>query len=68
MGKVLAQGHSAWTKHWGAERWGHLYVHGTQRDSEKIVNKIITEIAKGVLMLTRSWARVCPWRSCEGEN
>ena len=46
------KGDSAWNKHWGAERWGHLYVHGAQRDSERIVNKIITDRAKGVLVLT----------------
>ena len=43
---------SAWDKHWGAERWGHLYVHGAQPDSERIVNKIIADRAKGVLVLT----------------
>ena len=46
------KGDSAWNKHWGAERWGHLYVHGSQRDSERIVNKIISDRAKGVLVLT----------------
>ena len=29
---------SAWNKHLGAERWGHLYIHGAQRDSQQIVN------------------------------
>ena len=47
------KGDSAWNKHWGAERWGHLYVHGAKRDSEQIVNEIIAERAKGVLVLTR---------------
>ena len=46
------KGDSAWNKHWGTERWGHLYVHGAQRDSELIVNKIIADRAKGVLVLT----------------
>ena len=46
------KGNSAWNKHWGVERWGHLYVHGAQRDSERIVNKIIADRAKGVLVLT----------------
>ena len=46
------KGDSAWNKHWDAEKWGHLYVHGSQRDSERIVNKIIADRAKGVLVLT----------------
>ena len=46
------KGDSAWNKHWNAERWGHLYVHGAKRDSERIVNKIIADRAKGVLVLT----------------
>ena len=41
-----------WDKHWGAERRGHLYVRGAQPDSEQIVNKIIADRAKGVLVLT----------------
>ena len=45
-------GDSVWNKHWGAEEWGHLYVHGGQRDSEPVVNKIIADRAKGVLVLT----------------
>ena len=47
-------GDSAWNKHWGAEMWGHLYVQGAQRDSEKIVNKIIADRAKGVLVVTKA--------------
>ena len=43
---------SSWNKHWGPERWGHLYVHRAQRDSERIVNKIIADTAKGALVLT----------------
>ena len=43
---------SVWNQHWDAERWGHLYVHGAQRDSERIVKKIIANRAKGVLVLT----------------
>ena len=46
------KGDSAWNKHWGAERWGHLYVHGAERDSVRIVNTIIAKRAKGVLVLT----------------
>ena len=46
------KGDSAWDKHWGAQRWGHLYVHGAQRDSKRIVNKIIADRAEGVLVLT----------------
>ena len=46
------KGDSSCNKHWGAERWGHLYVHGAERDSERIVNKIIADRAKGVLVLT----------------
>ena len=34
------------------KRRGHLYVHGAERDSERIVNKIIADRAKGVLVLT----------------
>ena len=41
-----------WNKHWGADRLGHPYVHGAKRDSERIVNKIIADRAKGVLVLT----------------
>ena len=47
------KGDSAWKKHWGAERWGHMYVHGAQQDSERIVNKIIAHRAKRVLVLTQ---------------
>ena len=46
------KGDSAWNKHWAAERRGHLYLHGAQRDSERIVKKIIADRAKGVLMVT----------------
>ena len=46
------KGDSAWNKHWGAERWGHLHVHGAHRDSERIVNKTLADRAKGVLVLT----------------
>ena len=28
------KGDLAWNKHWGAERWGHLYVHGAQGVSQ----------------------------------
>ena len=35
------QGDFAWDKHWSAQRWGHRYVHGARRDSERILNKII---------------------------
>ena len=48
----MHKGDSAWDKHWGVKRWGHLYVHGAQRDPERIVNKIIANRAKGVLVLT----------------
>ena len=41
-----------WNKHWGAEIWGVLYVHGAKRDSGQIVKKIIADRAKGVLVLT----------------
>ena len=40
------KGNSAWNKHWGAERRGHVYVHGAQRDSERILNKIFADRAK----------------------
>ena len=39
-------------KRWGAEIRGHLYVHGVQRDLEQIVNKIVADRAKGVLVAT----------------
>ena len=47
------KGDSAWDKHRGAERWGHLHVQGVHLDSERIVNKFITDRAKGVLVLTQ---------------
>ena len=47
------KGDSAWDKHWGAHRCGHPYVHGAQQSSERIVNKIIANRAKGVLVPTR---------------
>ena len=50
--KYWHNGDSAWDKHWGAQQWGHLYVHGSNRDLERIVNKIIADRAKGVLVLT----------------
>ena len=43
---------SAWNKHWGGKRRGHLYVHGAQQDSERTPNKIIADRAKGLLVLT----------------
>ena len=46
------KGDSAWNKHWGAEMWGNLYLHGAEGDSEGIVNKFIANRAKGVLVLT----------------
>ena len=46
------KGDSACNKHWGPETWGHLYVHGGKRDLERMVNKIIADRAKGVLVLT----------------
>ena len=46
------KGDSAWNKHWGAERWGHLYVHGAQRGWQRIVNEIIADRGKGVWVLT----------------
>ena len=46
------KGESSWNKHWGAERWGHLYVPRAQRDSERIVNETIADRAKGVLVVT----------------
>ena len=33
------KGDSAWDKHWGAQRRGHLYVQGAQRDLERIVKE-----------------------------
>ena len=50
--KYWHKGAWACNKHWGTERWDHLYVHGAQRDSERIVNKIIADRAKGVLVLS----------------
>ena len=44
------KGDWAWNKHGGAERWGHLYVQGTRRNSERIANKIMVDRAKGVLL------------------
>ena len=46
------KGDSAWDKHWGAQRWGNLYVHGAHRDPERIVNKIIADRIKGISVLT----------------
>ena len=46
------KGDSARDKHWGAKLWGHLYVHGAQQDSERIINKNIADRAKAVLLVT----------------
>ena len=46
------KGDSAWDKHWGTEKWGHMYAHGAPQDSERIVKKIIADRAKGVVVLT----------------
>ena len=46
------KGDSARNKHFGAERWRHLYVQGAQRNSEWIAIKTIANRAKGVLLLT----------------
>ena len=47
------KGDTALDKHWGAETWGHLYVQRAQQGLERIMNKIIADRAKGVLVLTR---------------
>ena len=59
------KGDTAWDKHWGAQGWGHLYLHGAQRDSEQIVNKMIADGAKKSLGADRTQLRGCPWRSFE---
>ena len=41
----------------GAERWGHLYAHGAHADWVRIINKIIADRAKGVLVQTRAGSR-----------
>ena len=46
------KGDSVCNKHWGAERWGHLYVQRAQRDSEWIVNEIIADRGKRLLVPT----------------
>ena len=38
--------------HKGDTAWGHLYLHGAQRDTERIVNKTIDDRVKRVLVLT----------------
>ena len=54
---------SAWSKHWGAERWGNLYVRGAQQYSEWIVNKIVADRAS----LGANWTRLRgrPWQKSE---
>ena len=46
------KGDSAWNNHSGAERWCRLYIHCAQRDSERIMNKILADRATKVWVLT----------------
>ena len=55
---------SACDKHWG-KHWGHLYVHESQWDSERIVNKVIHDRAKRILVLTGLVLNRRPWQSSE---
>ena len=59
------RGDSAWHTHWGLKEWGPMYLHGSREDSRRTVEKIITDMAKEILVVTSIGSSPCPLEGLE---
>ena len=53
-------GDSAWHRHWGLKEWGPMYWHGSLGNTRRTVEKIVTDRAKGILVITGIGSTPCP--------
>ena len=54
------RGDSAWHRHWGLREWGPMYWHGSLDNTRRTVEKIVTDRAKGILVITGIRSTPCP--------
>ena len=54
------RGDSAWHRHWGLKEWGPMYWHGSLENTRRMVEKIVADRAKGILVLTGIGSTPCP--------
>ena len=53
------RGDSAWHRHWGLKEWGPMYWHGSLDNTRRTVEKIVTDRAKGILVITGIGSTPC---------
>ena len=54
------QGDSAWHRHWGLKEWGPMYWHGSLDNTRRMVEKIVADRAKQILVITGIGSTPCP--------
>ena len=54
------RGDSAWHRHWGLKEWGPMYWHGSLENTRRMVEKIVADRAKGILVITGIGSTPCP--------
>ena len=54
------RGDSAWHRHWGSKEWGPMYWHGSLENTRRTVENIVTDRAKGILVITGIGSTPCP--------
>ena len=54
------RGDSAWHRHWRLKELGPMYWHGSLENTRRTVEKIVTDRAKGILVITGIGSTPCP--------
>ena len=54
------RGDLAWHRHWGLKEWGPMYWHGSLENTRRMVEKIVADRAKGILVITGIGSTPCP--------
>ena len=54
------RGDSAWHRHLGLKEWGPMYWHGSLDNTRRMVEKIVADRAKGILVTTGIGSAPCP--------
>ena len=54
------RGDSAWHRHWGLKEWRPMYWHGSLENTRSTVEKIVADVAKGILVITGIASTPCP--------
>ena len=54
------RGDSAWHRHRGLKEWGPMYWHGSLENTRRMVEKIVADRAKGILVITGIGSTPCP--------